>query len=112
MAPEVVRALKYDTKVDVWSLCIVARELAEGEAPYAGDSPLRAMFLISTKGCPPLRKPHMWSGEFVDFLRCGLAMETDMRADSATLSQHPFLKCACDTKEIVALFQQARSMTQ
>lgn len=38
MAPEVVKKLKYDTKVDIWSLGIVTYILLSGRPPFAGKT--------------------------------------------------------------------------
>ena len=72
MAPELCKEdAEYDFKVDIWSLGIVGREMAEGEPPYYDLPPLKALLMISTKGLPPLNsmspseKP--WSAAFRHF---------------------------------------------
>ena len=44
MAPELIRGNEYDQKVDIWSLGIMAMEMAEGDPPYMEFPPLRVMF--------------------------------------------------------------------
>ena len=67
MAPELIRGQEYSAKVDIWSLGIMMMEMAEGEPPYMEYPPLRALFLITTKGIPGLREPESWSPAFSEF---------------------------------------------
>lgn len=52
MAPELIRGQPYSAQVDIWSLGVVLLEMTEGEPPYMEFPPLRALFLITTKGLP------------------------------------------------------------
>jgi serine/threonine protein kinase len=132
MAPELIRGQIYDTKVDIWSTGIMAMEMAEGEPPYMEFAPLRALFLITTKGVPPLRDEHKWSAEFRDFIAKSLAPEAKDRPDATTLlnvlpstllyfilffisceidceTKHPFLQKACEPAQIGKLIEAARA---
>eukprot|EP01121_Diplochlamys_sp_Union-15-3_P002769 TRINITY_DN1255_c0_g2_i2.p1 TRINITY_DN1255_c0_g2~~TRINITY_DN1255_c0_g2_i2.p1 ORF type:complete len:238 (+),score=41.19 TRINITY_DN1255_c0_g2_i2:243-956(+) len=109
MAPELIRGLKYDQKVDLWSLGIMIMEMAEGEPPYMDSPPLRALFLITTKGIPDLKKPSDWSAEFRDFVRLCLQNDVDSRADAATLLQHAYVKKACSPSVLAATIKKAKT---
>ena len=85
MAPELIRGHDYGTKVDIWSLGIMIMEMAEGEPPYMEYPPLRALFLITTKGIPDLKEPSKWSSEFRDFLKKCLTKDVNQRPDGPTL---------------------------
>jgi p21-activated kinase 1 len=111
MAPELIKAQPYSFAVDIWSLGIVARELAEGEPPFVSASPMRALFLIVSKGIPPITKRETRSPEFLDFLDCCLVIDPEQRASAAQLLEHPFLKLASDKAEIPALIEKALSRT-
>jgi p21-activated kinase 1 len=100
MAPEVIRGEPHSFPVDIWSLGIMCRELAEGEPPYASVAPARAMMLIASQGAPPMKVPGSWSPEFLDFMEKCLAVEQEARPTAAALLGHPFLKLACAQEEI------------
>jgi len=112
MAPELIRGQSYDTKVDVWSTGIMCMEMAEGEPPYMEFPPLRALFLITTKGIPPLKDQRRWSPVFKDFVSKCLEKEPEHRPDSAEALKHPFLKTACEPADIAQLIEKARALKE
>jgi len=109
MAPELIRGQNYDQKVDMWSLGIMCMEMSEGEPPYMEYPPLRALFLITTKGIPDLKDQSKWSAEYKDFLSKCLDKEPETRLEAADLLKHPFLKKACHPNEISAIAKQAKT---
>jgi hypothetical protein len=106
MAPELVRGLKYDQKVDIWSLGIMMIEMAEWEPPYLREQPLRALYLIATKGTPRLKKEAEFSAPFMDFYKRSLAVEPKARASAADLLAHPYLEMACSDHERVGIIAE------
>jgi len=108
MAPELIRGHDYGTKVDIWSLGIMLMEMAEGEPPYMDYPPLRALFLITTKGIPPLKDQNKWSREFHDFLQKCLDVKVQTRPEAADLLRHPFLQKACTADVFAPVIQAAR----
>eukprot|EP00792_Barthelona_sp_PAP020_P005753 TRINITY_DN2786_c0_g2_i1.p1 TRINITY_DN2786_c0_g2~~TRINITY_DN2786_c0_g2_i1.p1 ORF type:complete len:431 (+),score=117.31 TRINITY_DN2786_c0_g2_i1:47-1339(+) len=96
MAPELIRGQRYDSKVDIWSLGILLYEMAQGNPPYLEMQPLRAIFVISTKGPPPLENLDMWSNNFKDFLSLCVKMNPSERPTMSELLQHPFLRNISD----------------
>jgi len=108
MAPELIRGHDYGTKVDIWSLGIMAMEMAEGEPPYMEFPPLRALFLITTKGIPDLKEPQKWSADFRSFVAMCLNKEVEDRPDALALLKHPFLKRGCPPKDLVKVIDAAK----
>jgi len=106
-APEVITGEKYDSKVDIWSLGIMALEMAEGEPPYLDLPPLTALRLIVIDGIPPL--PASYSSQFADFLNCSLEIKASMRCTSQELLRHPFLLKACNSDEMKRLLRSAKN---
>mmetsp|Transcript_20370 Transcript_20370/g.34761 ORF Transcript_20370/g.34761 Transcript_20370/m.34761 type:complete len:488 (-) Transcript_20370:14-1477(-) len=107
MAPELIRGHDYGTKVDVWSTGILVMEMAEGEPPYMDFPPLRALFLITTKGIPQLKETH-WTPTMTQFLSQCLEKEVDQRPEAEQLLQHPWFQNVCHPNEIVDLVARAK----
>jgi hypothetical protein len=108
MAPELIRGHDYGCKVDVWSTGILVMEMGEGEPPYMDFPPLRALFLITTKGIPKL-KEDTWSPNLFAFLQQCLEKEVDQRPEAEALLRHPWLENVCEPSEMVDLVMRARA---
>lgn len=109
MAPEVIRGVDYDYKVDIWSLAIMALEMAEGEPPHMELQPLRALFIIATQAPPTLQEPDKWSSAFKDFLAVSLTKNSSRRASASELLNHPFIKKACSLDFLVDLIKKYKN---
>lgn len=108
-APEVITGDLYDTKVDIWSLGIMAMEMAEGEPPYMDLPPLTALRLIVLDGIPKLSETK-WSKEFRDFVDSCLQIKVEKRATASYLLRHDFLKKACKKESIARVIKKARNI--
>eukprot|EP01087_Luapelamoeba_hula_P013621 TRINITY_DN3888_c0_g2_i2.p1 TRINITY_DN3888_c0_g2~~TRINITY_DN3888_c0_g2_i2.p1 ORF type:complete len:1359 (+),score=340.45 TRINITY_DN3888_c0_g2_i2:230-4306(+) len=111
-APEVIAGDNYDTKVDIWSLGVMAREMAEGEAPYYQLPQLTALQRIFVDGIPPFKEPEKWSPEFIDFQNLCFRKESDKRPSAHELVRHPFFQEVHEAEtgeEIADLEQQVRN---
>lgn len=110
MAPELIRGHDYGTRVDIWSLGIMLMELAEGEPPYMEYQPLRALFLITTKGIPPLKDLDKWSPQFRDFYNQCLEKEVEKRPEATELLSHAFLAKATPPAGLAPAVIQVKNM--
>jgi hypothetical protein len=84
--------------------------------------PLRALFLITTKGdsfplpfslppgIPDLQNPEFWSDDFLDFTYKCLNIDTSARPTAREITQHRFLKKSCSTKEWAKVVDAAKKM--
>ncbi len=113
MAPELIRGLEYDSKVDIWSLGITAIEMAEGEPPLLNEPPLRALLLITTNKAPTLNnKKYRWSQEFNHFLAQCLQISPERRASAEQLLLHPFIQTACTQEQFAQFADQCLKKKQ
>ncbi|GME78116.1 unnamed protein product [Ambrosiozyma monospora] len=108
MAPEVVTKKEYGPKVDIWSLGIMTIEMIEGEPPYLNETPLRALFLITTNGKPKLNDKDSLSKNLQNFLDYCLEVDADKRYDAFQLLTTPFITNADDTPSLSPLVKLAR----
>lgn len=92
MAPEVVKQKEYGSKVDMWSLGIMAIEMIESEPPYLNEEPLKALFLIATNGTPTLKNPDKLSRELKIFLSQCLTVDVKNRATAEEILAGDFLR--------------------
>jgi len=103
MAPEVVKQKEYGSKVDIWSLGIMAIEMIESEPPYLNEEPLKALYLIATNGTPRLKKPEKLSKELKAFLSQCLCVDVKARATATELMKHDFLRSGCSLQSLAQL---------
>lgn len=112
MAPEVVKQKEYGSKVDMWSLGIMAIEMIESEPPYLNEEPLKALFLIATNGTPTLKNPDKLSRELKVFLSQCLTVAVENRATAQEILASDFLrKGGCSLASLIDLlrFRQAKN---
>ncbi|CAG8784076.1 30809_t:CDS:2, partial [Racocetra persica] len=112
MAPEVIKTLPYDTKVDIWSLGVLLIEMAEGAPPYMDMPPLKAISLIVQKGLPDLSNPEQWSDAFKDFIASCTEADVSKRKTAEEMLSHPFLEhvsTSSDFQQIIEKYRQSEA---
>lgn len=113
MAPELIRGLQYSFPVDIWSLGIMCREMAEGEPPFVDLPPMKALIrIVSDEGIPEISNKDQRSPEFLNFLDLCLKRDPQMRATADELLHHPFIQMACDIRYIPPLIELASELSK
>jgi len=92
MSPERLQGKKYTFTSDIWSVGIMAIELATGHYPYDTSGGLYALMSHVTEGPPPMPAGPEYSVEFVDFLVQSLHLNHETRAGTEQLLAHPYLQ--------------------
>lgn len=103
MSPEVVKQSGYDGRADIWSVGILAYELAMGDPPYAELHPMKVLHLIPRN--PPPELPLQFSSDLRDFVRQCLTRDPLRRPTAAKMLCHRFIRNAGSSarlKELVA----------
>ena len=92
MAPEIIRRLDYDEKVDIWSFGILIIEMIDGEPPYIEHEAMNIMNLILQNGQPIFKNAHNveFSYELLDVLDTCLQVDATKRPNTKQLLQHDF----------------------
>lgn len=106
MAPEVIAGDLYDKKCDIWSLGIVAIEMADGQPPYFDESPERAMSFISTLPSPHFKDHSKWSPEFKSFTNLCLQKDPNSRSAGKELLVHDFFQLGIDKPSFKAYVEE------
>lgn len=104
LSPEIITRKAYDTKTDIWSLGILIIEMLEGAPPYLNEAPLKAIYLIASRGKPTIDYEKL-SPQLADFVDKCLNIDPEARATATELLQHPFLSLAEPLSSIVPLIK-------
>uniref|UniRef100_A0A6G1SK59 non-specific serine/threonine protein kinase n=1 Tax=Aceria tosichella TaxID=561515 RepID=A0A6G1SK59_9ACAR len=112
LSPEIINrspTKAYGTKTDIWSLGILIIEMIEGAPPYLDMAPLKAIYLIATRGKPAINYEKI-SPQLADFLDKCLSVDPEARATASELLNHEFLQCAEPLSSIVPLIKHRAKM--
>jgi len=109
MAPELIRGLEYDAKVDIWSLGITTIEMTDGVPPLMDEKPMRALLLITIQDPPHMENPSNWSSSLNHFVMRCLMSRPDMRASADQLLMHPFVTGAGTQEEFALHVKKVRA---
>ena len=115
MAPELALGEDYDEKIDIWSLGILAIQLAEGETPYCNEPPMKRLLLTATSVAPRIASSGRWSEVFVNFVDTCLIKTPADRPNADQILFHEFLRSLskdAKSKYNQVLYEFSRSVEQ
>lgn len=93
MSPERLQGKKYNFNSDIWSVGIMAIELATGKYPYDTSGGLYALMSRVIENPPPVPEPGPeYSPAFCDFLVQSLILDPANRPMAQHLLMHPYLQ--------------------
>jgi serine/threonine protein kinase len=91
MAPEVIKKVDYNEKVDIWSFGILLIEMIDGEPPYIEQGVIEIMKSILENGQPKLKSDlSLFSDDIIDVLNKCLQIEYSKRPNARELLDHDF----------------------
>ncbi|OMJ87983.1 hypothetical protein SteCoe_10134 [Stentor coeruleus] len=103
IAPEIVKNLRYDTKVDIWSFGILSLELIEGEPPYFRMGPNEILANILTKEFK-LKNPNCVSQPLAEAIQGCLEKDPRQRKSANELLKMPVFESSNISQENFAQF--------
>eukprot|EP00775_Hariotina_reticulata_P003478 gene3478-3747_t len=98
----------YTSKVDVWSIGVLAYELLVGRTPFEAVTPQETLYKIKTQ---EVTYPAELSEGAADFIRAALVRSPDPRASLTDLLQHPWV-VKHKTRTAAAPHLRGRAQTQ
>ena len=98
-APEMLLDRGYNEKVDIWSLGMIAIELACGKTLFSGLTQIEQMQRLMKWNFVVPEALNI-SKDFQDFLRCCLNGDPAKRSSAAELLKHSFIRRAGDSRYV------------
>eukprot|EP00123_Amoebidium_parasiticum_P015701 comp23106_c0_seq1/m.37174 comp23106_c0_seq1/g.37174 ORF comp23106_c0_seq1/g.37174 comp23106_c0_seq1/m.37174 type:complete len:568 (-) comp23106_c0_seq1:711-2414(-) len=113
MAPEVIRQSGYSYPADIWSLGIMAMELAEGAPPRSTVHPIKVLFQIPKDPPPELdESKRTYSKTFKEFIQLCLRKTPEERLPARELLKHKFIKGAKKNTILIELIERYNNYKQ